>query len=573
MAGLVKVPRTRQRITRTYRFLAIIGLMLCVLAFRTSPQQSTVWFQRRLRNGMKKNVLYFVVSHPSCVELETTARETWAKDIDVLWFSTESTFADSIIVTAEPNTYDNIFARVLKVWAEVYSRHRLKYDWYVRLSPDNYVFKDRLEALLLEYDSDLPHMLGRVGENQRGERFVGGGAGWAMSWNALELWNAHDGAGFQGCQKPGWLDPGLEFAEDVIISNCLTAAGVNFIQRSDVFLSHPPHHPDNGDLTDEKAAMGVPTQIVTLHYMKTAQMVNVWRKERARQYAVISIAVKSGIDPYLFILPFTVAAWKRIGWSTIIIATGSKLELENFSTVLGNVVFGIDPRVAILPIESTEQQQVTVSQISRLFVASQAWISDNDVLLTSDVDLLPISPELYDLASRRETITVLNGDCCGLTRVNGNEILMQPMSHVGATRRNWFELMKLSEGDLSVDYINNWLNSANLNTIPTEKVIKAENEHWYLDQRILSLQLALTNMSVTKVSRDTLKDRVDRAYTETWPSILTNTEILSKTDLHAWLPAYDSGYWSEMDKIISVMFDAHDAHLLREFKEKYTSLE
>ena len=77
-------------------------------------------------------IIYFVISHPSCIETEKAARATWARNIkatwarnvNLLWFSTEATFPDTVVVSVEPNTYTNIFPRVLKVWAEVYMRQR-----------------------------------------------------------------------------------------------------------------------------------------------------------------------------------------------------------------------------------------------------------------------------------------------------------------------------------------------------------------------------------------------------------------------------------------------------------------
>ena len=252
---------------------ALLKLFFLKASFPQSPRVDT-----GARTLETSSIIYFVTSHPSCIDTEKAARATWARNINLVWFSTEATFPDTVVVSAEPNTYMNIFARVLKVWAELHSRQR--YDWYIRLSPDNYVFSERLERLLTEYDSTVPQVIGRVGKNQIGETFVGGGAGWAVSRAALEAWNAHDGPSFKNCRKPQWLGKGLDYAEDVIISNCLKNAGVKFVQRSDVFLSHYPGHEDNNNLTAQEAADGVPVPIVTLHYMTAQMMLDVWDKEK-----------------------------------------------------------------------------------------------------------------------------------------------------------------------------------------------------------------------------------------------------------------------------------------------------
>lgn len=232
------------------------------------------------------SIIYFVISHPSCIETEKAARATWARNIkatwarnvNLIWFSTEATFPDTVVVSVEPNTYMNIFPRVLKVWAKVYMRQR--YDWYIRIWPDNYVFSERLERLLAKYDPSVPQVIGRLHTNQNGETYVSGGAGWAVSRAALEAWDVHHGPSFENCRKPHWLEENLEFAEDVIISNCLNSSGVKLVERRDVFLSHYPGHEDNNDLTAQEAADGIPVPIVTLHYMTANMMLDVWNKEK-----------------------------------------------------------------------------------------------------------------------------------------------------------------------------------------------------------------------------------------------------------------------------------------------------
>ena len=224
------------------------------------------------------SVFYFAISHPTSIRQELAARETWAHDISITWYNTVPTLPHTVVLSADPNTYENILERVLKVWEHVHREHS-GYEWYVRLWPDNYVFCERLENLLKLYSPKAPQLIGRVGHVDFGTEkqtdFVTGGSGWALSGSALEAWAAHHD--FRGCKSRKTT---MISAEDWIISLCLLDAGVRIIDRSDVFKSHPSARGPIENYTISDAAIGTPVQIVTLHYMSATQIITMWAKER-----------------------------------------------------------------------------------------------------------------------------------------------------------------------------------------------------------------------------------------------------------------------------------------------------
>jgi len=509
-------------------------------------------------------IFYFVITHPSSLEGETACRETWAKALNVTWYSPESTFPDTVVVSAEPNTYANIFARSLKVWAHVYAEHR-GYDWYVRLWPDNYVYSDRLLQLLNGYDPETPQLIGRVGRHEPYE-FVGGGAGWALSRTAFEAWVQQDGNSLGGCRPPSELSSKYYFAEDVIISTCLKQAGVQLIQRGDVFLSHPPDHKDNAQVTPEHMK-----KVVTTHYMEPPKIYQAWRDEKLfPRYAVISIAASAQPDDYNFLVPFTVAAWKMIGWSTIIIVVGTRDECDHFVSSLEDVLRVIDTNSSFIFIESSPAQKVTVSQIARLYVATATWIGPEDVILTTDVDLLPVDRDTYDKIALSKSLTILNANCCGEFQHNSVQIPMQPMSNIVGTKRDWLLLMNISESvQLNVSHIDDWLLLHGWDRIPLTNTVKGNNDQWYLDQRVLSSRLAFTEVNVTKIKRSAADDRIDRSHPHTWPSKLGVDELKTKIDMHAWLPAFTDPGWAELSLFMKMTFTEEDIVTLNVFKEKY----
>ena len=76
-------------------------------------------------------------------------------------------------------------------------------------------------------------------------------------------------------------------------------------------------------------------------------------------------------------------------------------------------------------------------------MAVTPWIFPDDIVLTSDVDILQLNRSLYDEVNGTGEIFILNADCCGrFTWVDGR-ISMQPMTSIGTTLRNWKRLMEI----------------------------------------------------------------------------------------------------------------------------------
>lgn len=519
--------------------------------------------------GNKPTILYFVVSHPSCVKEEVAARTTWSTGLNIRWFNTEKLFRDTIVVSVAPNTYMNVFPRVREVWKHVYLNEGDKYDWYVRLFPDNYLFPSRLESFLQSFDPTLPQLIGHVASTNHGP-FVGGGAGWVVSRSALEAWASSDGDDFSKCAVPEWLAPDMAYAEDVIISDCMQRAGVKFLQHKDVFRSFYPGHESNSDITEGEILRGKPKKLITLHYMQARQTIDLWSKEiRGRKYAVMSFTDDQQGLNYAYMIPYAVAAWKRIGWSAIIVQVRTRVPAVPFLQGIQDSVLSINPTALYLTIDGTRGSAVTVAQLIRLFVSSLEYLNDDDLLLTTDADILPISEKVFEFDASN-SINILNADCCGSIKVASREVLMQPMTNIIASTRHWRTLMNIrTVSNLNEFDVEKWLRKHGFGGLPSA-VAKGENEEWYLDQRIVSLQLELSRVPIKKMPRNTNNDRVDRIYPYTWPTRLTSAALHSKTDLHAWLPSYRGNGHHELMYFIQELFHRFDIAVLQDFHSNFT---
>lgn len=323
-----------------------------------------------------------------------------------------------------------------------------------------------------------------------------------------------------------------------------------------------------------KHARGEPERFAALRRLPPRDQSAVVSEEppSPRRYVVISLAAVVGGDGYSFLLPFTVAAWKKIGWSSITIVTGTYFESEWFSSNIKPTILEVDPHASFIWIECSAAQKVSISQIARLFAATAKWIRFEDAIMTSDVDLLPVSGQVYDSFATSEEMTILNADCCGKIRVGTREVVMQPMSNIYGIKRDWLSLMDIHEADLSVHLINNWMMSHDFDTLPTSPAVKGENQVWYLDQAILSVRLSTAENKMKKIERDTSKDRIDRIFPETWPTMLTEGELQSKTDMHAWLPAFHGQAWIELSNFTSRLLNRGDHEILSNFRMRLVNM-
>ena len=534
------------------------------------------------------SIYYFAVSHPSAKKQEIASRKTWAKDMNVTWFTTEKTFRDSVIVSVIPNTYANINARMLKVWDYVW-QNEPNYDWYVRLWPDNYVFQDRMDSLVQEYDPNEPVIIGRSGfvkvysesdtkHPEKKFQFLGGGAGWVVSKGAMRAWNKSANGSFSGTCNSNWLPRNLRYAEDVIISKCFHDAGAR-IQPHSGFCSHPFNFKDNG-LTAFQAAAGVPTQealqvkfcdeapfddcltirptsvtpippspVITLHYMHEKHMkeIDVWHG--VKRWVVISAAIPDNAltDAHLFSLPFAVAAWKRVGWDVAVILAGNINDWKKNGMILEKTCLDIDPAVRFIYLDSTPGTSEAMSQLSRLFAAKLLpQIGDRDLIMTSKSDVLPISRTPYDQIGPTG-VTILKSDCGGGIKSfrysdEFPNVNMHSTSNIAATKKTWMTLMQLEDGDDKIEsekYILTWLEGHSDTRIPAASERPGDGGETLrasVGQLAVSVQLAKYEKSLNRINRPRMPSK-NKMCNHTRISHLEHSALLNIMDAQLFMPS------------------------------------
>ena len=99
-------------------------------------------------------------------------------------------------------------------------------------------------------------------------------------------------------------------------------------------------------------------------------------------------------DPlYSFYIPIVVEAWRRLGYGAVICVPDRDFS-PSFSFALN-----VPDNVRLIKIRARDEQMITYIQCARIFAAAE-FGEDNDILITSDVDMLPIAHGYFDHTAR-----------------------------------------------------------------------------------------------------------------------------------------------------------------------------
>jgi len=138
---------------------------------------------------------------------------------------------------------------------------------------------------------------------------------------------------------------------------------------------------------------------------------------KTKHFVIVSIDLNSNKDYYIFLLPYLVLAWRRVNYEPIFLfivekrkqhLTNKKLEQLSKTTEILRFL-----NATILKVPSNEKYPFMIPMIIRLFIGilPQDLVNDEDFVITSDADLIPISKNYY-VPSNQTPITIWNAFCC-----------------------------------------------------------------------------------------------------------------------------------------------------------------
>ena len=284
--------------------------------------------------------------------------------------------------------------------------------------------------------------------------------------------------------------------------------------------------------------------------------------------------------------------WQVMGYKALVLLVGEAWVAPPAGSRLAEVLRALQQvgghvKVKLLP-SSDDLNTAAVAQVARLYACLVGGIGDDEYLLTTDADLIPLDVQHFstDRNDERE-IRLYNAMCCAplelpeggieaATRniaqvklgasdvmrgvgVHGDHRLLHlPISYAGASARVWRELMALSRQDedglveggvergdllrLAVEArLVHELGSERAHMNLADNHRHADMDMWHLDQRLLSAKVAawrgfpeLTEMIVRYGHRD----RVDRMHWSV-PSSLNGY-----IDAHLPQPGFSPDNWA-----------------------------
>lgn len=203
-----------------------------------------------------------------------------------------------------------------------------------------------------------------------------------------------------------------------------------------------------------------------------------------KKYIVLSV---NDNPDYLYFVPLTFWAWRKIGWVPIMMYNGPHdyrgYEYEELMFKLTRKTVDVN--------DINGYRSDTITQISRLYAAC---VSDG-YLMTGDIDMIPLS-DYWKPANGNPT--VWGYDLTGYSHY--------PICYIGMDAHKWKEVMKLD----STDY--NGLIKRDLDTMPQAKEPDFY-KYWFTDQELITQRLKPYKPTIInrgQYSNGYARGRVDR---------------------------------------------------------------
>jgi hypothetical protein len=160
------------------------------------------------------------------------------------------------------------------------------------------------------------------------------------------------------------------------------------------------------------------TKKVTLKYTNNNQYSSISTPKffnNSKNFVLISIDINSNKDYYMFILPYTTVAWRRLNYEPILffITEQKNLSSKKQKQLRKTTQYLSFLNVTILKVPSHQKYPFMVPMIIRLFsgILPDNLVNDNDFVITSDADLIPVN-EKYYIHSSKNSIIIWNAFCC-----------------------------------------------------------------------------------------------------------------------------------------------------------------
>lgn len=283
---------------------------------------------------------------------------------------------------------------------------------------------------------------------------------------------------------------------------------------------------------------------------------------------------------YYFYLPFVVQAWNDIGFKCIILfVSSSSNNIDTFysnNTLIRKTIEYLRKQNAlILLIKSKKNFGTITTMVCRLFVGALSELDDEDFVLTSDSDLIPVRNSYYKITNVN-AINILNAYCCGTFIFRDKKYTMYPIGHIGMKKKLWRQVMNLSvetkiNSQTLIEYV-----SSNIGPeiVKEDSKIVRGDSTWYADQTIISIKISeyvnvLKKAEIVKEKYTGI--RYDRSKSDSYLLKLLKNNYKLITDFHAFHVDFIKR-WKTSDELFKRLFN-HDNYLfLNQYYNEFINL-
>jgi hypothetical protein len=198
----------------------------------------------------------------------------------------------------------------------------------------------------------------------------------------------------------------------------------------------------------------------------------------------IVLSVNDNQD-YLYFAPLVFWAWRKFGWDPILFYHRSQPTTDaegNFNdrAYIEDLISrtGVQKPYFIDSIECYRSD--TITQISRLYASEIPTMEGEELLMTGDIDMLPLSDYWKPGVDK---ITVYGHDLTGFGHY--------PICYISMKSHRWHSVMKLYDFDLNIKSINGNYNAAIKNDLDQLPQAKDPDfyKYWFSDQDLITRRL------------------------------------------------------------------------------------
>lgn len=160
-------------------------------------------------------------------------------------------------------------------------------------------------------------------------------------------------------------------------------------------------------------------------------------------------------DVYSFFMPIISILWRRMQYEPISLLYGNESDWSSpKDAFLLKTIKNYSKVFFIAPVPGYKSS--SVMQVSRLFPATLPQINDNDYILTSDADMLPLSQAYFNQQNLDFKFNLFTADAYADITKNLQPPKF-PMCYLGATAKNWKEVIGIKSNDINLEIRNSFI--------------------------------------------------------------------------------------------------------------------